>query len=95
VSITDSLRTRPPEASKRSQSRSPHHPTACAFAKGCDCVEPVDRQLAQRLNVCAFGAQPLEQERQVCDREFLPVVDIGRITGGRVLALNKLLGYLA
>ena len=56
VSVTDSLRTLPPEASSRCQSRSQTtRPLAGSVLRG-DRVEPVDGQLTQELEIAAFAA---------------------------------------
>ena len=52
----------------------PHDPAAGDRALGVDRVEPVDGQLAQALQVGAFAAEPLEQERGVRNGEFVPAV---------------------
>jgi hypothetical protein len=62
---------------------------------GCDRVESVDGQLAQTLEVCAFAADPLQQERGVRDGELVPAVRIRRVTLGRVVVLGELLCHLA
>jgi len=56
-----------------------------------DRVESVDGQLAQELQVAAFGAEALEQERGVLDGQFGPAVDTAGVAVGRDLALGKLL----
>ena len=94
VSVTDSLRTRPPEASNRTPVHVPHDPAAGAVAKRGDCVEPVDGQLAQALKVGALAPEALEQEGGVGDRQLMPVVDRHRVAVGCVVALRKLAGHL-
>ena len=95
VSITDSLRTRPPEASNRSQSRShtTRPPARCAERR--DRVQPVDGQLAQTLKVRALAAEALQQERRVRDGELVPAVRIGGVAVGSVGTLSELLCHLA
>ena len=60
----------------------PHDPAAGDRAVGIDRVEPVDRQLAQALQVGAFAAEPLEQERGVRDGELVPAVRTGASRSG-------------
>ena len=93
VSVTDSLRTRPPEASNRSQFHVPHDPAAPATEPlGVDCVEPVDGQLAQALQVgCIFAAEALEQERGVCHGELMPAV---RTRGVPTRSISALSGHI-
>ena len=94
VSVTDSLRTRPPEASNRCQSRSHTTAAASAVAERGDRVEPVDGQLAQALKVRAFAAEALEQEGGVGDLKLVPAVDHRRVAVGCMVALRKPVGHL-
>ena len=74
VSVTDSLRTRAAVGVESQPVHVPHDPAAGGRALGVDRVEPVDGQLAQALQVRAFAAEPLEQERGVRDGELVPAV---------------------
>ena len=94
VSVTYSLRTRPPEASNRCQSRSHTTRPLERGRRARDRVEPVDGQLAQALKVGALAAEALEQEGGVGDRQLMPAVDHRRVAVGCVVALRKLAGHL-
>ena len=61
---------------------------------GVDRVKPVDGQLAQALKVRALGAEALEQEGRVGDRQLVPAVDRRRGVVGLVGSLRKLAGHL-
>ena len=93
VSVTDSLRTRPAEASNRSQSMSQTTRPPATGSLGVDRVKPVDGQLAQALKVGALGAEALEQERGVRDGSSCQS-STRRVAVGCVVALRKLAGHL-
>ena len=94
VSVTDSLRTRPPDASNRCQSRSHTTRPLASVAERGDRVEPVDGQLAQALKVRAFAAEALQQEGGVRDLKLVPAVHRRRSAVGCVVALRKPVGHL-
>ena len=72
----------------------PHHPAADISAQRRDRVEPVDRQLTQTLEVRAFAAEALQQERRVRDGELVPSVCTADVAVGRAVGLSELLWHL-
>ncbi len=93
VSVSDSFRARPAEGVEALPVQIPHNPSGAERRQHVDCVEPVDRQLTQELQVSVLAAQALEQERGILDGQLGPAVDIGGAAGVRVVSVGELLGH--